>query len=260
MPRFRFVRPASYFLLFAVTALISFAAFPVASAHAGGPKRLLIVTVTKGFRHGDSIPVAEGVISALGISGGWETDFARTDEDIAQKMTAEGLKAYDGVVFANTTGDLPLPDRDAFLKWLRSGKAFIGMHSASDTFHGWPEYLDLLGGEFKTHGAHVEVTCINDDPKHPANRRMGATPNVFDEIYQFQRFDRARFHSLLRLNQHPNDKTPGDYPIAWCRREGNGRVFLYGIGASARSVAKRMVPASRSGRHSVGVGTRKGRR
>ena len=209
--------------------LCAFAA-PLISAHAAPPKRLLVVTVTKGFRHGDSIPVAEGVISALGLGGGWETDFARTDEDIAQKMTAEGLKAYDGVVFANTTGDLPLPDRDAFLKWLRSGKAFIGMHSASDTFHGWPDYLDLIGAEFKTHGAQVEVSCINDDADHPATKNLGATQSVFDEIYQFQRFDRARFHSLLRLDKHPNDKTPGDYPIAWCRREEKGRVFYTALG------------------------------
>ncbi len=201
------------------------------TANARPPKRILVVTVTKGFRH-DSIPMAEAVIGALGLGGGWETDFARTDEDIAQKMTADALKKYDGVVFANTTGDLPLPDRAAFLAWLRSGKAFIGVHSATDTFHGWQEYLSFLGGEFLTHGPQVEVSCINDDPTHPATREKewGLTRNVYDEIYQLKGFDPARVHSLLRLDKHPNNKTPGNYPISWTRVEGKGRVFYTSLG------------------------------
>ena len=38
----------------------------MSSAVASGPKKLLVVTVTKGFRHADSIPVAERVIAELG--------------------------------------------------------------------------------------------------------------------------------------------------------------------------------------------------
>ena len=40
---------------------------------------------------------------------------------LADKLSAESLKKYDGVVFENTTGDLPIPDKDSFLAWLRSG-------------------------------------------------------------------------------------------------------------------------------------------
>src|SRR6185503_14702663 len=98
------------------------------------PKKVLVVTVTKGFRH-SSIPTAEKILGELGqSSGAFTVDYARTDEDIAQKMTKAALKGYDGVIFANTTGDLPLPDKEAFLDWIKSGKAFIGVHSAADTF------------------------------------------------------------------------------------------------------------------------------
>ena len=41
-------------------------------------------------------------------SGAFTVDYVRTDEDMAQKMTAQELNNYDGVIFANTTGDLPL--------------------------------------------------------------------------------------------------------------------------------------------------------
>jgi len=49
-------------------------------------------------------------------------DYVRTDEEMAQKMTAAGLKDYDGVIFADTTGDLPLPDKQAFLDWINRAR------------------------------------------------------------------------------------------------------------------------------------------
>lgn len=194
-------------------------------------KRLLVVTVTKGFRHSDSIPVAERVLGELGArSGKFTVDYARTDEDLTNKMSLEGLKNYDGVFFASTTGDLPLPDRDGFLKWIAAGHGFAGAHAAGDTFHGYPAFLQMIGGEFKTHGPQVEVECLVEDTKHPATKMLGKSVVVFDEIYQFQNYDRSKFHGLLALDKHPNTKAPGDYPIAWCKRYGKGRVFYTALG------------------------------
>jgi hypothetical protein len=205
-----------------------------------GPKKVLVVTVTHGFRH-SSIATAEKVLGELAQkSGAFTVDYVRTDEEIAQKMTAEALKNYDGVIFANTTGgkgqkdgDLPLPDKQAFLDWIKSGKAFIGIHSATDTFRGYTPldpYVEMLGAEFKTHNAQAEVDCINEDPKHPACRDLPPTFHVKDEIYLMNGFERSKVHPLLMLDKHPNDKTPGDYPIAWCKEYGKGRVFYTSLG------------------------------
>src|SRR5690349_25029009 len=79
------------------------------------PKKVLVVTVTKGFRH-SSIPTAEKVLGELAQkSGAFTVDYVRNDADMAEKMTAAALKNYDAVIFANTTGILPLPDKQAFL-------------------------------------------------------------------------------------------------------------------------------------------------
>ena len=202
----------------------------IASAQAATPKKLLVVTVTKGFRH-SSIPTAEKILAEVGkTSGAFTVDFARSDEEIAEKMTPAALKQYDGAIFANTTGDLPLPDKQAFIDWIKSGKAFIGMHSASDTFHGFPPYIEMLGGEFQTHHAQVKVDCRNHDPKHPATRDLGAAFTVFDEIYLQKSFHRDQVHVLLALDAHPNEKTPGFYPISWCKEFGSGRVFYTSLG------------------------------
>src|SRR4051812_3068189 len=201
---------------------------------APAPKKVLVVTVTKGFRH-SSIPTAEKVLGELAHKSGLFTvDYVRTDSDMAEKMTPAALKDYDGVIFANTTGgkeaaggDLPLPDKQAFLDWIKSGKAFIGLHSATDTFRGYKPldpYVEMIGAEFKTHHAQAEVDCINQDPKHPACRDLELTFHLKDEIYLMNGFERSKVHGLLTLDQHPNDKTPGDYPIAWCKEYGKGRV------------------------------------
>jgi type 1 glutamine amidotransferase len=207
------------------------------SAQAAEAKKLLVVTVTKGFRH-SSIPTAIKILGELGEkSRAFTIDLAFTDEDIAAKMTAANLKTYDGFIFANTTGVLPLPDKAAFLDAIKGGKAFIGMHSASDTFHAAKEtdidpYIEMLGGEFQTHGAQAGVECLVEDREHPATKPLGEAFCIErEEIYIIKSYDQSKVHELLVLDKHPNNKKEtGHFPIAWCKTYGEGRVFYTSLG------------------------------
>jgi uncharacterized protein len=218
------------------------------------PKRVLVVTVTEGFVH-SSIPTAEKVLGQLAQdSAAFTVEYARVHPAdpqfqgadgkldkaklheanravLAEKMSPAALKNYDLVIFANTTGDLPLPDNQAFLDWLKSGKGFVGMHSATDTFHGYAPYIEMIGAEFKTHGPQVEVEAINQDQQCPACRHLPATWTVYDEIYQFKNFNRSTVHGLLTLDKNPNTKAPGDYPISWCKEYGTGQRVVVERGA-----------------------------
>lgn len=224
-----------------------------ASVTAATPKKVLVVTTTTGFRH-SSIPTAERVIAQLGAdSGAFTVEYARVEPNdpefkgdngkpdsarvnaaitkvLAEKMSPAALKNYDAVIFANTTGDLPLPDKEAFIEWVKNGGGFVGMHAAADTFHHFSPYVEMLGAEFKKHEAQVQVEPINQDPQCPACQQLSATWKVFDEIYQFQNFDRSKVHGLLTLDKHPNNGSPGDYPISWCKEFGKGRVFYTSLG------------------------------
>ncbi|MEK7684244.1 MAG: ThuA domain-containing protein [Verrucomicrobiota bacterium] len=211
------------------------------STWAQTPKRLLIVTATRGFRH-PSIPTAEKVLADIGQkSGVFTVDYVRggadgkDDKDVIAKMSLESLKNYDGVVFANTTGILPVPDKEGFLNWIKSGKAFIGMHSASDTFHGKDvidPFIECLGGEFKGHGAQVGVECLNQDLNHPATKHFGESFCLEkEEIYLFKNYEPRRVHELLILDKHPNEKkTLGRFPVSWCKKYGDGNVFYTSLG------------------------------
>jgi type 1 glutamine amidotransferase len=235
------------FLLLAV-------ALTVASLQAE-PKKLLVVTTTTGFRHG-SIPTAEKILAQLAHdSGEFTVEFveqppgqaatgfpsklnpdaqAAFDEKlktVLQKLSPESLKNYDGVIFASTTGDLPIPDKQGFLDWIKAGHAFIGIHAASDTFHGWPGYAEMLGGEFAHHGPQVGVECLNQDPANPATAGL---PKVWtisqEEIYQFKNYDPTKVHDLLILDKHPETGAPGHYGVSWCKDYGAGKVFYTSLG------------------------------
>ena len=265
--------------LFAATLAIAAIALPITmlTAHnaqaaqtAKSKKHLLVVTVTKGFRHG-SIPVAEETIQKLGDStGDWDTEFVRTDDEMKAKMTPDALKKYDAVVFANTTGVLPLPDPQGFLDYIKAGHGFAAMHSGSDTLHEWPgqkpgevsAYIDMLGGEFLTHHAQCAIDAHAEDLRSPATRFLkkaakgvsadtqkdltketlpvtdakgGTTWKAFDEIYLLKNNDRSKVHVLLSLDKYPNDGSadankPGDHLIAWVKSYGEGRVFYTELG------------------------------
>lgn len=201
------------------------------------PKRLLVVTHTAGFRHG-SIPVARETLKELGErSGLWEVEYADSAAEVERLMTAEQLQRFDAVVFANTTGELLVTEagKRAFLEWLRGGKAFVGMHSATDTFYRWPEFGKLIGGYFDGHPWHQKVTIRVEDTAHPATRHLGGSFEITDEIYQFRDWSREDKHVLLSIDNNRIDASKGkradkDYAVAWTRQEGKGRVFYTSLG------------------------------
>lgn len=237
------MKPFQLFRCFAALAC----AFAAADAMAA-PKKILVVTTTVGYRH-SSIETAERVLASLGqSSGAYEVELAAVapgngidpaahQEQVRavldRKLNAAALKQYDGIVFANTTGELPLPDKNAFVQWVRDGGAFIGVHSASDTLHGHRPYIEMLGGEFDHHREQVVIEAINEDASHPANAHLGATWNLdgrLEEIYLFKNYRPQAVHELIVLDRHPHSGAPGRFPISWCRDFGRGRVFYTALG------------------------------
>ena len=191
----------------------------IANSNAPVAKKLLIVETTAGARH-SSIPTLEKVIIQLGKdSGEFTVDCVRQPagqgaelqaamKTALEKLSPESLKNYDGVVFASTTGDLPIPDKQGFLDWIKAGHAFIGIHAATDTFHGWPAYLDMLGAEFDHHGYQIDIECLNQDPRNPATAHLGKSWKITqEEVYQFKnsgpKYDPTKVHELLTLDKQP---------------------------------------------------------
>jgi uncharacterized protein len=85
-------------------------------------------------------------------------------------------------------------------------------------------------GEFQTHGPQVEVILNIEDKTHPASKMLGNRRIVFDEIYLFKSYDRAKVRNLVSMDKHPNTREPGYYPVAWSKMHDKGRVFYTSLG------------------------------
>ena len=270
-----------WFLGVVAAGLMAACGWPVAAADAEKPARLLVVSVTTGFRHA-SIGTAEPVLEELGRSTGlFHCDFLRmppgrlpqpkapkrgdgeSDDDwkrreagfkeeqekfrrdeqawqaglaaeFAKVFSAESLRDFDGVIFLSTTGDLPVPDLTGFLDWVKSGKAFIGFHAATDTFKNSDAYCDMIGGHFAGHpwGAGGEHAFVVHEPGHRVTAMFPERFRWQDEIYQYDlRYKPENLRVLLSLDmQASSPKEPWHVPVAWVRDYGKGRVFSTNFG------------------------------
>jgi len=203
-----------------------------------GSVSLLVFSRTVEYRH-ESIPAGIQALSALAAAHGWALS---ATEDAAQFSDA-GLADYDAVIFLSTSGDvLDDAEQAAFERFIRAGKGFIGIHSASDTEYDWPWYGGLVGAYFREHPSIQPAEIVVLDRAHPAT---AALPNPWrrsDEWYAFQKNPRPNVQVLLALDESSYDPGSagmnGDHPIAWCHEYDGGRAFYTALGHTSASFSE----------------------
>jgi type 1 glutamine amidotransferase len=221
-----------------MTLLGGAATVPRHAARAERPlERILYFTYSAGYRH-EVIPLSKTILTQLGRKSGV---FEVTATEDPSEFSSENLKRYAAIMFF-TSGELPMSgaEKTALLNFVHSGRGFLGVHSATDTFYNWPEYLDLIGGHFNGHPWHQTVTIDVVDPSDPMVTFLGSSFQIYDEIYQISDFDYRGSRVLLRLNPSSVDLSkPGvhqrffGWPLAWTRSYGQGPVFYIALGHEA---------------------------
>jgi hypothetical protein len=218
-----------------IAVLAWLAVFAAAAPAAGAaPERVLFFTLSAGFRH-EVIPLAQGTIRQMAAQSGAFAE--ETSEDVGI-FAPDRLRRFSVIIFF-TSGELPMnaAQKAAFLAFVRGGKGFVGIHSATDTFYQWPGYLELIGGYFNDHPWHQKVRIAVADPASPLVSFLAPAFEIDDEIYQISDFDFRTCHVLLRLDPSSVDLNrptvhPRFYgwPLAWTRGYGRGRVFYLALG------------------------------
>jgi type 1 glutamine amidotransferase len=208
-------------------------------------KHVLVISETKGFEH-DSVSAAMAAIYDMGKESGlWDT-MLRTDTELLTKKDMErnvkNLNYFDAVIFASTTGELDMDasqkqDLMAFIK--EDGKGFVGIHAALDTNYTWPEYGEMIGGWFDQHPwMTFNAPILNEDSDFPAVRHFPKAFTKYDEIYQPKEWSRSNVNVLLSLDSSKLDysnnprihRMDHDFPVAWSKMYGKGRVFYSTLG------------------------------
>ena len=231
----------------------------------GGPQRPRVRKVVlawadtrNGIAQHDSTSHALAVIERLGYESGAYDTYIRTDSNIiaSKPLMTTGQPASGGPSLANVDAiffmghrDVPLDPQQrtelaAFVH--DQGKGFVAAHVALTAFEGWPEFGELLGGRYDEHPWNTASgTVINEDPSFPATRQFPATFPFVDEFYQAKEFSRDKAHVLLRLDVSKMPANPQlrntDFPLAWAKTYGKGRVFYSSLGHAAETWDNRNV-------------------
>lgn len=199
---------------------------------------VLVFSKTTGFHHA-SIPAGIRAVQQLGEEHGFSVDTTTN----AAVFSDERLKNYDAVVFLNTTGDvLNTEQEEAFIRYIRAGGGFAGIHSASDTEYEWPWYGQLVGAYFVNHPAIQEASISVVDHDHAATNHLPPVWIRTDEWYNL-RYVNEDVHLLLTLDEstylQPGGE-PGteDHPIAWYHETGGGRAFYTALGHTEESYSE----------------------
>jgi hypothetical protein len=228
-------------LLCAVLAVLSTAG---TAQTANAPKKhLLVIGEEKGYRH-EAVSHAMATIERLGRESGlWDTTI-RTDTEVLTKKkleyNAKNLNDFDAVVFyTGGTLEMTPEQKSDFLSFIHDdGKGFVGIHSATITFTGWPEYGEMIGGYFDEHPwGTFDAPVIVEDAAFPGMAQWPAAFTIRDEIYQMHQYSREKLRVLMRLDPAKLDmtnkrvhRTDGDFAVAWAKNYGQGRVFYSTLG------------------------------
>ena len=212
---------------------------------AGGParKRVLAWADTRnGQAQHESVGHALAIIERLGYeSGMWDT-FIRTDSNIISKTPkkTDGTPASGGPSLANVDAiffmghrevQLDAGQKEELLQYVRDGHGFVAAHVALTAFESWPEFAEMMGGGFDQHPISGPGTIINESPDFPATKHFPPSFAFNDEFYQPKLLSREKTDVLLRLDlsnvpANPSLHLNGDYPLAWAKTYGKGRVFF----------------------------------
>ena len=225
-----------------------------AAAHAEGqPVKMLFLSKSAGFEH-DAIKQENGQPSVADtilteVCKGLGIELVCTKD--ASLINAENLKNYKAVIFyttgylteAGSDGHPPMGENGLkeLLDWINAGGGFFGLHSATDSFHSKGDevspYIEMIGGEFETHGQQFKGALRVVSPGHPAIASLPDGWEAFEEWYINKNLNTAKMHvlALLEVGDKTRERQPKlynipDYPIVWCRAYGQGRVLYNGLG------------------------------
>ncbi|HEY3328626.1 MAG TPA: ThuA domain-containing protein [Capsulimonadaceae bacterium] len=149
-------------------------------------------------------------------------------------LNSDTLSGYDVLVVHTTGTETRGGSVDAVLEFVRSGKALVGIHCATDSFTDNPEYVAAIGGKFRTHPPGLVPMRVDIvDSAHPI--MAGIEPfDIADELYLFNDYDPSRVHLLAETNSFAGE---ANVPIAWTRDEGQGRIFYLSLGHDPGAMA-----------------------
>jgi hypothetical protein len=183
--------------------------------------------------HGTLTQATTGLVE-LAVLAGLEPTVVADVRDLSPHQLASAR-----VLALFTIGETPWSAEQkaaAHGAWRKGQLRVLGVHSATDASHTWPEYGAILGGRFDGHPWTQDFAIDVVDPAHPATAHLGEQWDWRDEVYLFRDL-RPDARVLLRLGADQVDlSAPGGrvpdcgFPLAWTVEDGAARTFYTALG------------------------------
>lgn len=191
---------------------------------------VLVFSKTAGWHH-DSIPAGVAAIQELGKLHDFGVFWT---EDAHRVFNDQELAKYQAVIFLQTTGDiLDAKQKGAFERYIRSGKGYVGVHSAADTEYGWTWYTKLVGHMFDHHPAIQSAFVKVENRGFPGMERFAARNLMTEEWYAFKPAT-SRLTYLLSVDESSYKAGPQGmgafHPVSWYQHYDGGRAFYTALG------------------------------
>jgi len=222
-----------------------------ASSEAQTRKKVLAWADTLTAYQHDSISHALAVMEKVGRDSGAFDLYLRTDSQWitrqpvpAPARNTHNLNDFSAILYLGTGDNLTPQQKKDLLAFIHDdGKGFIGAHTGDDAFFDWPEFGDMIGGYFDGHPWGVfDAPIVMEDREFPAMKHFPEKFTFRDEIYQHKNFSRDKVHVIARLDASKLDYTKPnihredhDFPVAWSKTYGKGRVFYATFGHAAET-------------------------
>ena len=206
---------------------------------AQGQFKALLVTKTAGWHH-ESIHAGVTAIEHLAARNA----FSLVWHQAGVSLTPKYLEQFHVLIFLNTTGDiLTEVEQQAVEGFIRSGKGFVGIHSASDTEYNWPWYTKLVGRMFHIHPAIQTAKLRFTENSFPGLEGFTDGQWWTDEWYEFGPELVPDLQYILAVDESTynpvadwaDKKIKGTgmgvyHPIAWFHQYDGGRSFYTALG------------------------------
>lgn len=145
---------------------------------------------------------------------------ALLDDKLAERFDAV-LAYHQGEILG-----LKREELDNLLSYVRRGGAWVGIHSAADSFKWCRDYVAMVGGRFASHPpfAPLKARVLLGD--HPVLDGIADFEHP-DEFYYLDDCSLGDKHVVL-VGEGPTDGRLR--PLAWTKSYGEGRVFYTALG------------------------------
>jgi uncharacterized protein len=197
----------------------------------------LLVTKTAGWHH-ESINEGVTAIKELATRNFFNVQWHQEGATVTDKY----LENFQVIIFLNTTGDIFKEDEQkAIEKFIKAGKGFVGIHSASDTEYGWEWYTKLVGRMFKIHPAIQTAKLRLTENKFSGLDQFTDGQFWTDEWYEFSpetttdlkyilAVDETSYNAKVQWGEKKGEGMGSFHPVAWYHDYDGGRSFYTALG------------------------------